>query len=109
MKRWPHVTSPDSSPSIANGTISAVSCSVASVHTIPRNGRTQRNASGFAEAAPQRIDFGHGNERMIAGHDLGDGVFRLAARLLDHSDIELALLRVGLDPRVLDAARGLRF
>ena len=67
MKRWPQVTSPDSSPSIANGTISAVSCSVASVQTIPRNGRTQRNASGFAEAAPQRIDFGHGNERMIAG------------------------------------------
>ena len=67
MKRWPQVISPDLSPSIANGTISAVSCSVASVHTIPRNGRTQRSASGLAEAAPQRIDFGQGNERMIAG------------------------------------------
>ena len=34
---------------------------------MPRNGRTQRNASGLAEAAPQRIDFGHGNERTIGG------------------------------------------
>ena len=40
---------------------------MASVQTIPRNGRTQRSASGFADAAPQRIDFGHGNERTIAG------------------------------------------
>ena len=34
---------------------------------IPRNGRTQRKASGLAEAAPQRIDFGQGKARMIAG------------------------------------------
>ena len=67
MKRWPQVTSPAAIPSISNETISAVSCWVASVQTIPRNGRTQRSASGFAEPAPQRIDFGHGNERMIAG------------------------------------------
>ena len=36
-------------------------------------------------------------------NDLRDRVLGLAARLLDHGDIELALLRVGLDPRVLDA------
>ena len=34
---------------------------------MPRKGRTQRRASGLADAAPQRIDFGHGNERMTAG------------------------------------------
>ncbi len=67
MKRWPQVTSPAAIPSMSNETISAVSCCVASVQTTPRNGRTQRSASGFAEAAPQRIDFGHGNARMIAG------------------------------------------
>ena len=67
MKRWPQVTSPALTPSISNGTISAASCWVARVHTIPRSGRTQRRESGFAEAAPQRIDFGHGKERMIAG------------------------------------------
>ncbi len=32
-----------------------------------RSGRTQRKASGRTEAAPQRIDFGHGNARMIGG------------------------------------------
>ncbi len=67
MKRWPQVTSPAAILSISNGTISAVSCCVASVQTMPRNGRTQRSASGFDDEAPQRIDFGHGKERMIAG------------------------------------------
>ena len=38
------------------------------------------------------------------GDDLGDRILRFAARLLDQCDIELALLRVGLDARVLDAA-----
>ena len=37
------------------------------VHRIECSGRTQRNASGRAEAAPQRIDFGQGKARMIAG------------------------------------------
>ena len=59
--------SPAAIPSISNGTTSAASCGVASVQTMPRRGLTQRSASGFAEAAPQRIDFGHGNERTIAG------------------------------------------
>ena len=55
----------------SNGTTSAVSCCVASVHTMPRNGRTQRSEEvgirAGPEAAPQRIDFGHGNARMIWG------------------------------------------
>ena len=67
MKRWPQVTSPAAIPSISNETISAASCCVASMHTIPRSGGTERSASGFAEAAPQRIDFGQGKERMIEG------------------------------------------
>ncbi len=104
MKRWPQVTSPAAIPSISNGTISAVSCWVASVQTMPRNGRTHRSASGFAEPAPQRIDFGHGNERIIAGNNLGDRILRVAARLLDHRHIELALLRVSLHARVLNTA-----
>ena len=36
------------------------------------------------------------------GDDLGDRVLGLAARLLDQRDVELALLRVGHDPRVFD-------
>jgi hypothetical protein len=31
------------------------------------SGRTQRNDPGFAEAGPQRIDFGHGKSRMMPG------------------------------------------
>ena len=37
------------------------------------------------------------------GDDLGDRVFGRAARLLDHRDIELALLRVGHDRRIFDS------
>ena len=100
MKRWPQVTSPAAIPSISNETISAVSCRVANVHTMTRNGRTQRKASGFAETAPQRIHSAKGTSDDRR-NDLGNRVLRLAARLLDHCDIKLALLRVGLDARVL--------
>ncbi len=88
---------------MSKGTISAVSCWVASVQTIPRKGRTQRSASGLVDAAPQRIDFGQGKERTIRGDDLGERLPGRSAGLLDHRDIELALLRVLLDPGVLDA------
>ncbi len=54
-------------PSILNGTISAASCGVASVQRIPRKGRTQRSASDFVEAFPQRIDFGQGKARTTSG------------------------------------------
>ena len=67
MKRWPQVTSPDVMPSTAKGTISVASFGVARVQRIPRNGRTQRKASGRTEALPQRIDFGQGKARTIAG------------------------------------------
>ena len=102
MKRWPQVMSPEERPPTSRGTISAVSCWVASVQTIPRNGRTQRRASGFAEAAPQRIDFGQGNERMIAGMISASASRGRAAGLLDDRDVELALLRILVDLRVLD-------
>ena len=42
---------------------------------------------------------------MIEGMISAIDVLRLASRLLDHRDIELALLRVPLDPRVFDAAQ----
>src|SRR5271165_6745142 len=89
MKRWPEVTSPEAIPSMSNGTISATSCGVPSVQRMPRSGRIQRSASGFVEAAPQRIDFGQG----LLGRPAGP---------FDHRDIERALLRVLFDRRVLD-------
>src|SRR5271166_6638523 len=101
MKRWPQVVSPAAMPSTAKGTISAMSCGVASGQRIPRSGRTQRSASGFVEAAPQRIDFCQGKARMIAG-TICDRVFRRAARLFDHRHIEFTLLGVPLDRRVFD-------
>ena len=52
---------------MSKGTISGVSCWLPKVQTIARSGRTQRRASARAEAAPQRIDFGQGKPRMIAG------------------------------------------
>ena len=67
MKRWPKVTSPVVIPSISICTTSEASCGIASVQTMRRNGLTQRSASGFVDAGPQRMDFGHGNERTIAG------------------------------------------
>ena len=58
-----------------------------------------------AEAAPQRIDFGQGKARMIAGRISAITSSVVAAGLLDHRDVELALLGVLLDPRVLDAGK----
>ncbi len=46
---------------------------------------------------------------MIARNNLGDRVFGFAARLLDYCDIELALLWVVLDARVLKAAEASAF
>jgi hypothetical protein len=37
------------------------------VHTIEWSGRTHRKLPGSREAAPQRMDFGHGKLRMIPG------------------------------------------
>ena len=70
---------------------------VASVQRTPRRGRTQRRASGRVEALPQRIDFGQGKARTTAGTISASASLGRAARLLDHRDVELALLRVLLD------------
>ena len=97
------MTSPAAIPPTANGTISGVSCAPPNVHRIACSGRTQRSASGPAEAAPQRIAFGHGKSRRIAGRISRQHVARRAAFLGDLGDVERALLGVGLDRRVLDA------
>ena len=49
------------------------------------SGRTQLSAPGFADASPQRIDFGQGKPAHDLRHDLGDHVDRRPARLLDHA------------------------
>ena len=54
-------------PSTAKGTISGASVSGPKVQTIACSGRTQRSEPGSAEAAPQRIDFGHGKALTMAG------------------------------------------
>jgi len=55
------------------------------------SGRTQLNAPGRAERSPQRIDFGHGNVRMMT-QQVGEHVERGPARFLDQRDVEIALL-----------------
>ncbi len=67
MKRWPHVVWPASMPSTANFTTSGSSVSGPKVAVIACSGRTQISEPGFAERAPQRIDFGHGKVRMMTG------------------------------------------
>ena len=42
------------------------------------SGRTQRREPGAAEAAPQRMDFGHGKCADDAGQDLGEHIERRA-------------------------------
>ena len=88
---------------MSNGTISAASCCVASVQTIPRKRAhpAQRIGPRRGRAPAHRLGPGKGADDR--GDDLGDEVFRLAPRLLDDRDVELALLRVLLDRRVLDA------
>jgi len=54
-------------PSISKSTTTGSSVSGPKVQTMDCSGRTQRSAPGLAEAGPQRIDFGHGKVRMMAG------------------------------------------
>ena len=54
-------------PSTSKSTTTGSSVSGPKVQTIDCSGRTQRSEPGFAEAAPQRIDFGQGKSRMTAG------------------------------------------
>ena len=54
-------------PSISKAMTTGSSVSGPKVQMIDCSGRTQRSAPGFAEALPQRMDFGHGKPRMMAG------------------------------------------
>ena len=67
MKRWPRVTLPERMPSISKSTTSVSSVSGPKRQRTEWSGRTQARLPGFVEAAPQRIDFGHGKERMTFG------------------------------------------
>ena len=58
---------------------------------------------------PQRIDFGHGKFLMISGTISAMIFGRRPARLFDEGDIELALLRVGIDLRLGDRGQPGRF
>ena len=61
-----------------------------------RDDRMQRphpvERARLRRCSPQRIDFGHGKLLNDLGHDFGDHLDRGAARLLDHRDVEVALL-----------------
>ena len=103
MKRWPQVTSPD---------LSLVDLERHDLGRLVLRGERAHDAAQRAHP-PQSVgpDGGRAPAHRFRprkraddlGHDLGDGVLGVAAGLLDQSDIELALLRVGLDARVLDA------
>ena len=79
MKRWPKVTLPAATPADLESTTTGSSVSGPKVQRIERSGRTQRRlavpSASFAregrirgaERAPQRIDFGQGKPRIIAG------------------------------------------
>ena len=73
-------------------------------HDAAQRAHPARSASGFGRGRAPAHRFRPWKRTDDRGDDLGDRVFGFAARLLDHCDIELALLRVGLDARVLDAA-----
>ena len=111
-KRWPCVASPAAMPSTENGTISGSSVSGPKVATMECSGRTQ-----VSRPAPQRIDFGHGNVFTTSGTISPITSIAGPALLLDHRDVEVALLvrlHLGLvdrgEPRglqeSLDRARG---
>ena len=67
MKRWPSVTSPEAMPSTSKRTMSGSSVSGPKVQTIECSGLTQRSDAVEVEAGPQRIDFGQGKLRTMAG------------------------------------------
>src|SRR5208282_6192731 len=61
----------------------------------------QRIGPRRGRAPPHRLRPGKGAH--YRRHNLGDNVLRRTPRLLDDRDVELTLLRVLLDRRVLDA------
>jgi hypothetical protein len=54
-------------PSTSKSITLVSSVSGPKVHRIDCSGRTQRSEPGSREALPQRIDFGHGKDRMMPG------------------------------------------
>ena len=75
--------------------MSGSSVSGPKVATIECSGRTQVSAPGSFDRTPQRMDFGHGKVLITSARISPITSMRGAARLLDHRDIEVALL-VGL-------------
>ncbi len=65
-------------------------------------GAPSAKSPGSREAAPQRIDFGQGKLADDGGQDFGQNLRRRAAGALDHGDVELALLRVVFDLRLVE-------
>src|SRR5262249_34701243 len=93
MKRWPRVSSPALIPSTANATMSGSSVSVPNVAPMAGNRRTpprERARLGRLFAPAHRL---RPRECLHPlGHDLGDHLDRGPARLLDHRQVEVALL-----------------
>ena len=81
--------------------MSGSSVSGPNVATIECSGRTQLSAPGSFERAPQRMDFGQGKLLITSGRISPITSIAGAARLLDHRDVEVALL-VGLHFRFAD-------
>ena len=77
--------SPATIPSTSNGTMSGSSVSGPKVATMECSGRTQRSESERVDAAPQRMDFGHGKVRMIGGRTSASTSSVAAPALLDHA------------------------
>ncbi len=77
-----------------------------------RDDRMQRThpgqRAGLRRCRPPAHRFRPGKFADDVGHDLGDHLDRGAAGLLDHRDIELALLRVLLDLRLIERGRAPR-
>ena len=87
-----------------NGMTSGSSFSVPKVAVMARSGRTQLSA---AVAPAHRLGPGEAGDDF--GQDVGEDRGRVGALLFDVGDVELALLGVGLDLRLVDRgqARGL--
>ena len=105
MKRWPNVVWPASMPSIANFTTSGSSVSRPKVATMACSGRTQLQRAGLRRALAPAHRF-----RPREGPDddrqhVGEHVERGAAGLFDQRDVEIALLRIALDLRLVERGK----
>ena len=101
MKRWPWVMSPEAMSSIAKRTISGSSVSGPKVHTMDFSGRTQRRAPGSVGGGARAHGFRPWESADDGGQDFGQHVLRRPAGALDQCHVELALLRIGDDRRLV--------